>query len=178
MPYNPNSSTARRGADFELAMRRELEARGNLVMPLYAMHEGHDKAPLATGKFAGYRAPDLLVSTKGRGSILLECKRKFRAATYRAQWQDRQGINLPCYRDYLDIERRFNLPVWLSIGDDTKRAVYIARLRNLSMQPYHGKNPCPDGMAYFPFDEFKYWGPWNPNTNQLSLHFRGGGVGT
>lgn len=89
-----------------------LQARGSAVMPAYEIEISRGKGPQLFCREGEFVAPDMLVFNHD-GLLWIEAKHKSVFTWYRRGKRWTTGIDLRHYDDYLKVQARTKLPVWL-----------------------------------------------------------------
>lgn len=89
-----------------------LQSRGTAVMPAYEIEKSSGKGPQLFSAEGDFVSPDMLAFTHG-GIVWVEAKHKTHFTWHRASQQWTTGIDLRHYGEYLEVEKRTRLPVWL-----------------------------------------------------------------
>jgi len=96
----------------EGAISMWLQSRGHSVLPVYEKVIDTGKGPQLFTGGEGLVAPDLLVM-KGGKVLWIEAKHKTGFTFWRIGQRFETGIDLRHYRDYMDVRRETQFPVWL-----------------------------------------------------------------
>lgn len=159
-----------------------LQARGNAVMPAYEIEKASGKGPQLFSSDGDFVSPDLL-SFSAAGVCWIEAKHKTHFTWHRKTNQWTTGIDLRHYGDYLAVEKRTKLPVWLMFyhGDNRPSAndvdhgcpdecptgLFGGKLFDLVLRENHRSlpfDPSREGFAGHGRSGMVYW---TPNTLRL-----------
>lgn len=99
-----------RGRVAETAIARWLTQRGSFVLPVYEIGEDANKGPQLFGYLEEFIAPDMLVLPK---PIFIEAKNKSTFTWHRKTGQWTTGIDRRNYLEYLKVQEKSHIPVWL-----------------------------------------------------------------
>ena len=106
------SARLNEGRAGESAIARWLKSRGASVLPVYEKVMDDGKGPRLFTPMGQFVAPDLVVFKQG-GVMWIEAKHKEAFSWYRIGKRWTTGIDLHHYRDYQDVARIVQCPVWL-----------------------------------------------------------------
>jgi hypothetical protein len=154
-----------RGRDAEQRVARWLQERGWFVIPSYD-YSGEDgqKAPRLQGLKAGHAVPDLDVARDGKRKWI-EVKAKGRANVRRdSYWGGpnipEHGVEMPNYRDYLEVKRITGDEVWIAIYEEDTGLLLVAEIDALGkprIGTWLGKT-----IANWPRRRFRLMPEWSP----------------
>jgi hypothetical protein len=97
----------------ETVISRWLMSRGLIVLPIYDIEYHTGKGPRLFSADGSMIAPDILVIGKNRQAIWIEAKHKTVFSWYRIGKRWVTGIDLYHYRQYLEVEKRIQWPIWI-----------------------------------------------------------------
>jgi hypothetical protein len=171
----------RLGRLFESEFERQAHIRGyHVVRHCDQLGVTGTKAPVLTGPFAGYRLPDFTILANGQ-SYWLEVKYKSTATSYRNGGNDPQhGIDLPNWRDYLQICKLSGLPGFLILGEGHTGRIIAASFKSLerAARVYdlgRGRNVhFENGAVFWSASVFREWGEFDLRTGQMRFDFKSG----
>jgi hypothetical protein len=174
MSFDPNSRTSRQGRLFESDAERQLHQRGYMVVRhCDQLGVTGNKAPMATGPYAGLRLPDLSAWVGGR-TYWIEAKYKSRQAWYERSANWRHGIDLDNWRDYMKVSEMSGIPGFLMIGDGSTGKILVQSFNYLAWCEQIHQLPTsafPNGGVFWPVTAFEEWGEMNLQTGQTFFDF-------
>ena len=168
-------STLRAGRLFESEFERQAHNRGiHVVRHCDQLGVMGTKAPIVTGRFAGFRLPDFSLIPPGGGMFWAEAKRKTKPTYTVTCGTYDHGIDLPNWRDYLAVASMSRQRGFLIIGEASTGKILIASFERLEGCARKWKGACeafPDGAVFWRREDFQVWGKFNVTSGQLSFDF-------
>ena len=163
------------GREFELAFEQQAIGRGYFVVK-HCDQSGVNgpKAPMLTGRWKGFRLPDFTLIRDGR-SFWAEAKAKSYSPYFGQTGNQRQGIDLPNWRDYLQVSRLSGQPGALFFGVMTTGDILAGNFAKLERHQQIHREPTkdfPGGAVFWPVSILVQWGSFNLKTGQIRFEFK------
>jgi hypothetical protein len=159
---------------FESEFERQQLARGHhVVRHCDQLSIQGTKAPILNGPWSGYRLPDFSVLTRGT-SNWAEVKLKSYSPFYAKAGNQRHGIDLPNWRDYLKVSQLSGQPGFLVIGNRATGDILIASfklLEQFAQEHAESTQSFPDGGVFWPARIFTPWGSFDLRIGQMRFDF-------
>jgi hypothetical protein len=165
---------SRLGRMFESEFERQAVARGyHVVRHCDQLGIHGTKAPMLSGPYKGYRLPDFSILVDG-SMPWVEAKYKSYSPYFAKERNQRHGIDLPNWGDYLKVCQLSGQPGYLILGVGSTGDIIKAPFKLLEKFAQIHNTPTPkfpNGGVFWPARIFRPWGRLDALTGQMCFDF-------